>query len=577
MGLSSSYELSNHLLQVRDCKVITMASVPPESVSNDEQLSCVPITVPSVLVQRYELGPLLGQGGSAQVHWAWDRLLNRAVAVKLFAPGVAGSDRNRQDHELTALKRLVHPGLVQLYEAGADHGRTYLVMRLAQGPSLADRLRDVPLPVAEVAELGAQVADTLAYVHANGVTHRDIKPANVLLDEQDGALLADFGIALLVDCTRVTLSGAVIGTAAYMAPEQVRGELVGPPADVYSLGLVLLEALTGRREYPGTSVESACARLHRAPNVPENLPAGLTYILRRMIAIEPTERPSSAVAASALQVAATELGGLATVRTDLLTQLLDEPAFRPAAASGRLRRRIMLAGVASSVLLAAVLTGLTTLHPPGGGATGITSPLLTINTGLPVPSTGAAGSAASDTGLPDRTAIGATPGGAMGITSPLPTIGAVVPAHPTGAAGSAAPGTGLPDRSAIGPSAGGAIGITIPLPTTATAPPAPTGLTRSVAPPAALRRVPLHRGTPPAEETSSATSPSVKGKPVPQLDAPIPTQVRPPQQYTPGTATPAPPHSRAPGGHGNGTSSASGHSANDFGAGSLPADVGRHR
>jgi eukaryotic-like serine/threonine-protein kinase len=562
-----------------------MAPVPPESVSDGEQLRCIPITVPSVLVQRYELGPLVGQGGSAHVHWAWDRLLNRAVAVKLFAPGVAEPDRNRQDHELTALKRLVHPGLVQLFEAGADHGRTYLVMRLAQGPSLADRLRDMPLPVAEVAELGAQVADTLAYVHANGVTHRDIKPANVLLDEQDGALLADFGIALLVDCTRVTLSGAVIGTAAYMAPEQVRGELVGPPADMYSLGLVLLEALTGRREYPGTSVESACARLHRAPDVPENLPVGLTYILRRMIAIEPAERPSSAAAASALQVAVTELGGSATVRTDLLTQLLDESAFRPAAAPGRLRRRIVLAGAASTVLLAAGLTGLTTLDPTSGGATGITSLLPSIATvfpahptELPVPSTGAAGSAASGTGLPDRTAIGPTPRGATGITNPPPTIATGLPAHPSGAAGSAAPGTGVPDRTAIGPSPDGAIGTTSPLPITATAPPAPsTGLTRFVAPPAALRRVPLLRGTPPAGETSSATPPPVKGKPVPQVDAPIPTPAIPPQQYTPGMAAPAPPHSRTPGDHGNGTSSASGHSGSDLGAGSPAADISRHR
>jgi hypothetical protein len=504
-----------------------MESVLSDSVSNDEQGRCIATTVPLVLVQRYELGALLGQGGSAQVYRAWDRLLNRAVAVKLFAPGVAGPDRNRQDHELTALKRLVHPGLVELYEAGADHGRTYLVMRLAQGPSLADRLRDMPLPVAEVAELGAQMAETLAFVHANGVTHRDIKPANVLLDEQDGVLLADFGIALLVDCTRVTLSGAVIGTAAYMAPEQVRGELVGPPADVYSLGLVLLEALTGRREYPGTSVESACARLHRAPEVPENLPAGLTHILRRMIAIDPAERPWSAAAASALQGAVTELGGLAPVRTDLLTQLLDEPGVRPTAIPGRLRRRILLAGAASSALLAAGLTGLTILDPSSGGATGITSPLPTA-TVLKVP--------------------------------------------PAGAAGSAAPGIGLPGRSAIGPRPDGPTGTTSPLPTTATALPAPpTRLTRSVAPPATLR-VPLPRGTPPVGETSSATSPpSVLGNPVPQPS--IPTRAIPPRQYPPEPAAPSFPHSHTPGGHGNGISPASGHSGSDLSPDSL---TGKH-
>jgi serine/threonine protein kinase len=535
-----------------------MASVPSESVSDDEQLKCIPITVPTVLVQRYELGPLLGQGGSAQVYWAWDQPLNRAVAVKLFAPGVAGPDRNRQNHELAALKRLIHPGLVELYEAGADHGRTYLVMRLARGPSLADRLRDMPMPVATVAEVGAQMADTLAYVHANGVTHRDIKPANVLLDEQDGALLADFGIALLVDCTRVTLSGAVIGTAAYMAPEQVRGELVGPPADVYSLGLVLLEALTGRREYPGTGVESACARLHRAPDVPEDLPAGLTHLLRRMTAIEPAERPRSAAVASALQVAVIELGGLATVRTDLLTQLLDEPAFRSAAVPGRLRRRVLLAGTASSVLLAAGLTGLTPLDPTSNGATGIASPPPSTGTVLPVPSTGAAGFTASGTGLPHRSAIGPAPGGAIAVTSPPPSTGTVLPVPSTGAAGSTASGTGLPHRRVIAPAPGGATAITSPPPTTATAPPAPaTDPARSAAPPVPLRRVPLPRGIPPAEETSSTTPPPpVTGKPVPQADAPAPTQA------------PTPPHSRASSSRANATPSVSGHSGNDPSAGS---------
>lgn len=149
-------------------------------------------------------------------------------------PGLTGPDRDRQDHELAALTRLTHPGLVKLYDAGTDHGWTYLVMPLVQGQSLADRLRDVALPVATVAKMGAQLADALAYVHAHGVTHRDIKPTHVLLDEQDHPLLTDFGIALLVDVTRVTLTGGVIGTAPYMAPEQVRGELVGPSADVYS-------------------------------------------------------------------------------------------------------------------------------------------------------------------------------------------------------------------------------------------------------------------------------------------------------------------------------------------------------
>ena len=364
-----------------------MTSAPPGPVSSDGQPNRILTAVPPVLARRYELGPPLGQGGSAQVHRAWDPLLKRAVAVKLFPPGLTGPDRDRQDHELAALTRLTHPGLVKLYDAGTDHGWTYLVMPLVQGQSLADRLRDVALPVATVAKMGAQLADALAYVHAHGVTHRDIKPTHVLLDEQDHPLLTDFGIALLVDVTRVTLTGGVIGTAPYMAPEQVRGELVGPSADVYSLGLVLLEALTGRREYPGTSMESAGARLHRAPAVPEDLPAGLTQTLRRMTAIEATERPSSAEAASVLQAAVTELhGGPAAVDTDLLTELLCEPT-EPAVPPDR-RRRVVLAGAASVVVLAAGLLGLRALDPTTGGATGIANPPPAAAAPLPAPPAG---------------------------------------------------------------------------------------------------------------------------------------------------------------------------------------------
>jgi serine/threonine protein kinase len=451
-------------------------------------------------MQRYELGPLLGQGGSAQVHRAWDRLLDRAVAVKLFASGVAGPDRYRQDHELAMLTRLVHPGLVELYDAGADQGRAYLVMRLAQGPSLADRLRDVALPVTTVAELGAQVADTLAYVHAHGVTHRDIKPANVLLDEHDHPLLADFGIALFVDTTRVTLTGAVIGTAAYMAPEQARGEPVGPAADVYSLGLVLLEALTRRREYPGTSVESACARLHRAPTVPDNLPASLTQTLRRMTAIEPAERPSSAAAASALQAAAAELhGGPTAVDTDLLTELLDKPT-PPVGPPGRWRRRIVLAGAAFGFTLATGLLGLTALDQAIGGRTGIVSPPPATATPLWAPPTNPSLS----------TAPPAAPAPPPQTASPPPsTAPPAAPAPPLQ--------TTSPPRFTAPPAA------PAPPPQTASPPP-------SAAPPAApAAPAPQTTSPPPAVGVSAAAPATVATrKPVSETSSTAPTQAVPP-------------------------------------------------
>src|SRR5207302_1237636 len=122
-----------------------------------------------------------------------------------------------------------------------------------------------PLPVQRIGEIGVAVAQALDHVHTRGMVHRDVKPANVLLGRDDTVKLTDFGIARLVDAAKVTSTGLMVGTVAYLAPEQVSGEQVGPPADVYALGLVLLEALTGVREYDGPPVEAAMARLHRDP------------------------------------------------------------------------------------------------------------------------------------------------------------------------------------------------------------------------------------------------------------------------------------------------------------------------
>jgi hypothetical protein len=149
--------------------------------------------------------------------------------------------------------------------------------------------------------MGTTLAGALAHVHANGVVHRDVKPGNVLLDGDGRAQLTDFGIARLVDATRVTATGLVVGTAAYMAPEQVRGEVVGPPADIYALGLVLLEAVTGRREFEGGALESAIARLHRSPVVPPSVPEPLASMVRRMTATDPADRPAASQVAAALR------------------------------------------------------------------------------------------------------------------------------------------------------------------------------------------------------------------------------------------------------------------------------------
>jgi len=224
--------------------------------------------LPVLIAGRYLVGPLLGRGGAAEVYRAHDQVLGRAVAVKIFLNGVTTTDPRRQHREITTLAGFSHPALVTLYNAGEQDGRAFFVMQLVSGRTLADRLREHPLPAADTTQLGVELADALAYVHARGVIHRDVKPANVLLDEHNRPHLSDFGIATMIDSTQITHTGLMIGTAAYLSPEQVRGHPVGHGADIYALGLVLLECLTGQREYPGQPMEAALARLHRQPHVP---------------------------------------------------------------------------------------------------------------------------------------------------------------------------------------------------------------------------------------------------------------------------------------------------------------------
>ena len=250
--------------------------------------------VGSVLAGRYELVRHIARGGMADVYEADDRQLQRAVAIKVFRAG-ATADRARFDAEVVVLAALNHPGLVQVYDAGEHEGDAFVVLDLVDGPTLAARLASGgPVPPAAAAEVGAQVADALAYVHDQGVVHRDVTPANVLCSPDGRALLADFGIARLIDTSRVTAAATTVGTAAYMAPEQVQGLDVTPAADVYSLGLVLLELLTGRKAFTGTAQETAVARLVRDPDTSTNVPDAWRDLLRDMTERAPSDRPLAA-------------------------------------------------------------------------------------------------------------------------------------------------------------------------------------------------------------------------------------------------------------------------------------------
>jgi len=266
----------------------------------------------SVLADRYELGAVLGHGGVGTVYLARDLVLDRAVAVKIFRPDAAASDQaSRYEQESRLLASLSHPGLVTVFDAGidvsvADQPKPYLVMELVEGATLAARLSDGPVPPPETAALGAQVATALAYVHGRGVVHRDVKPANILLANGAGAAapltakLTDFGIARLVDSTRMTMHGMTLGTANYLSPEQATGGDVGPPSDIYALGLVLLECVTGQVAYPGHGVEAAVARLHRPPSFPLWLGPEWTSLLAAMTYPDPAHRPSALEAGEAL-------------------------------------------------------------------------------------------------------------------------------------------------------------------------------------------------------------------------------------------------------------------------------------
>ena len=258
-----------------------------------------------LVASRYALGDVLGRGGMADVHRATDTVLEREVAVKILrdhlfddsgeSSETGDADRDRFRDEAQIVAALDHPGLVTVLDAGVDdEGLSFLVMDLVEGTSLATFTRGRKIAPHRVAFVGAELAAVLSYVHERGIVHRDVKPSNILVGRDGVVRLADFGIArTMSDPAGHTSAGVTLGTAAYIAPEQVRGERATPAADIYSLGLVLLEALVGRRAYMGGPMEAALARLHEAPLIPTSLPSGWPALLSRMTAFAPCDRPSA--------------------------------------------------------------------------------------------------------------------------------------------------------------------------------------------------------------------------------------------------------------------------------------------
>src|SRR5262249_19277625 len=206
-----------------------------------------------VLQGRYELGAILGSGGMGTVHDGTDRRLERAVAVKVLRADLAQQARARRrfETEARAAARLAHPNVVTVFDSGEDDGIPYLVMERLPGRTLGDELTGGALPVERVREAGREVLGALAAAHDAGILHRDIKPGNVLLTADGHVKVSDFGIAKTVDDGDATQTAELVATVRYLAPERLRGAPATPRSDLYAVGVVLYEALSGRRAFDG--------------------------------------------------------------------------------------------------------------------------------------------------------------------------------------------------------------------------------------------------------------------------------------------------------------------------------------
>ncbi len=281
----------------------------------------------SLVQSRYRIIETVGVGGVAAVYRATDEQLGRDVALKVIPHGAVGSaELRRVEDEVRLLAGFNHPALVTLYDVESEDGKdsSTLVMQFVEGEDLSARIARGALPPSEVTEIGATVAGALAFVHSSNVIHRDVKPANILLPSNgpQPALLADFGIARLIDSAGVTATGTIIGTASYLSPEQARGAELTSSTDVYSLGLVLLEALTATRAFPGSVVESVAARLGADPTIPSDLGAAWVGLLGRMVDSDPGVRPTAAEVAAELAAMDTPAATLVLPAADVVTERL---------------------------------------------------------------------------------------------------------------------------------------------------------------------------------------------------------------------------------------------------------------
>jgi serine/threonine-protein kinase len=263
------------------------------------------MTGTTVIAGRYRIEGRLGVGGMSTVHLAFDNRLERYVAIKLLAEHLADDPTfvSRFRREALAAARLVHPNIVQVFDFGFDsgHHQHFIVMEHVSGNSCAELLRDHGhLDVAQAIDVVTQACRGLDYAHRNGVVHRDVKPGNLLVSDTDVVKLADFGIARAADQSSITQVGSVLGTAAYLSPEQARGDEAGPQADLYSLGVVTYQLISGRLPYEAASLSELALKQQRESPIPldelnPDVPPTLSAAVALALAIDPRDRPSDAM------------------------------------------------------------------------------------------------------------------------------------------------------------------------------------------------------------------------------------------------------------------------------------------
>jgi serine/threonine-protein kinase len=334
----------------------------------------------ALVMNRYELRELMARGATAEVWRGHDLQLGRAVAVKLLHPHLLPDrlSRRRLAAEARAVAALSHPSIVRVYDVELAAERPAIVLELVEGGTLAQRLAaEGRLPAREAARIGAELAEALYHAHQRGIVHRDIKPANVLLDAAGRAKLADFGIARLLGeaAERMTMTGTVMGTLRYMAPEQLAGDRVGPRADLFSLAVVLYEALAGRPPFPGaTPLGLAEEQARGAPPLSEADPRLAAIVEAGLVPRAADRTRHAGEMATALR---------AWLDGREMPLLLADRGRQPLVLGSRIGALPALPRTAAAALLVAALGGALGFTVLGGGGPGTAQPVAPVRAAEP--------------------------------------------------------------------------------------------------------------------------------------------------------------------------------------------------